>query len=191
MFITIKKGVNMCSKMQMQYETNKKVHLFNKYLKKLSTLDNVDNWHSFATSLLSSIEMIYGKDTIKYYTILDLINSFKIEYFSQYKQYAKEQIESAIEDVKAMNDMKLKKDTTVVHNEFSPNVSQIVNTNFIMSTIENQLPPVTMNEIKEILQADEKPEKKKGKILEAVKSTGENILAKIITEFITKEFTGQ
>lgn len=59
-----------------------------------------------------------------------------------------------------------------------------VNVNFD-NIIEQNLPPIIISEIKEILNTPNNQKNKKNKIVEVLKEAGENIIAKTLSEIIS------
>lgn len=180
----------MVSKVEKKYDCLQKAKIFQKFLKDMNNITNYVDWYNFQVAVMGCIETLYTKKSLRYNVFFNLSCNNNKE-LAECKKTAKIQLEAIILELKLIGCESNNVASPIIRNEINQNVNQTINTNIVVSILENQLPPVTMNEIKEILKTDEKPEKKKSKILEAVKSTGENILAKIITEFITKGFTGQ
>ncbi len=65
-----------------------------------------------------------------------------------------------------------------------------INISIVLSALEQELNATQINELKDIINSNDAPEKKKSKLLEKLSSYGIDVLAKILTNVITKpEFT--
>lgn len=180
----------MVSKVEKKYDGLQKAKIFKKFLKDLDDINNYEDWYNFQVAVMGCIETLYTKKSLRYNVFFNLSCCNNNELI-ECKKTARIQLEAIILELKFIGCDSASSSSPLVHNEINQNVNQTNITNLIISTIENQLPPATMNEVKEILASEEKPEKKKNKIFEVVKSTGENILAKTISELMMKAFTGQ
>lgn len=70
------------------------------------------------------------------------------------------------------------------YNTVKQEVYNSVNVNFD-NIIEQNLPPIIISEIKEILNTSNNQNDKKNKIVEVLKEAGENIIAKTLSEIIS------
>lgn len=183
----------MALKGQDKDEKRDSYKIFKKYLRKMESITNKNDWFEFISSIMGTIEAIYGKDSTRYVNLERLLKVSNEKDLEQAKKSLTLHLEDIIDVIKTMglpnNEQMV--NAPVVNNQFSPNVSQTNNINVVVSTLNEQLPPITLNEVKEILRSKEPTEKKKNKIFEAVKSTGENIIAKTLTEILMKTFKGQ
>ncbi len=184
----------MTPKAQDKDEERDSYKIFKKYLNEMKNITNKDDWFEFVCSIMGTVETMYGKDSTKHCNLERLL---KIEDEKEPLERAQKSLtihlKAIIDEIKTVGLLNNEQMTNapIVNNQFSPNVSQINNMNVVVSALNEQLPPITLNEVKEILKGKETAEKKKSKILEAVKSTGENIIAKTLTEILMKTFMGQ
>lgn len=170
--------------------------LLKSHLETLDNITNIEDWYTFKPILLGLLQRIYDKEEPRYHTILYLgyMKKPTINDINKYKTKCTEIINNIILELKTIglpNSNNAQNNAPLIHNEVNQNVSQTNNINIIISTLENHFSKQTQEEIKEIIESNEAPEYKKSKIFETIKNTGENIIAKALSELMWKAFNGQ
>lgn len=180
----------MVSKHREKCENLERCKMFKKYVQEIEPIDNLEDWFTLIACIMGTVETIYSKNSTKYEFFQQLLNPPTHHSLNNCKKSAVTQLNSIIYELKTIGVPNSTSHSPVFHNEVTQNVAQTVNVE-VVSVLENQIPPITVNEIKEIIGGKGTPEEKKNKIFETVKSTGENILAKTISELMWKYFGGQ
>lgn len=169
----------MVSKAREEYNKIELSRIFKEYRIQLEDR-TLDNWKCFVYNVLSSIESIYGKDSTRYNIISKLLDDSDL---IKMKADMKDYLDSIISELKKMG-APIYQARPAYNNTVKQEVYNSVNVNFD-NIIEQNLPPIIISEIKEILNTSNNQKDKKNKIVEVLKEAGENIIAKTLSEIIS------
>ena len=169
----------MVSKDREEYNKFELSKIFKKYQTQLKDR-TLDNWKSFVYNVLSSIESIYGKDSTRYNIISKLLDESNL---IKMKTDMNDYLDSTISELKTIG-TPIYQAKPAYNNTLKQEVHNSVNVNFD-NIIEQNLPPIIISEIKEILNTSNNQKDKKNKIVEVLKEAGENIIAKTLSEIIS------
>lgn len=135
----------MVSKAREEYNKIELSRIFKEYRIQLEDR-TLDNWKCFVYNVLSSIESIYGKDSTRYNIISKLLDDSDL---IKMKADMKDYLDSIISELKKIG-APIYQARPAYNNTVKQEVYNSVNVNFD-NIIEQNLPPIIISEIKEIL----------------------------------------